>query len=103
VLSTEFSDEKKARAREAGATGWITKPFEATKLGRRSAACARERRRRTGRDPGIFFEECNEGLTTAEQGLSAMQAGDVSAETIAGVFRAVHSIKGGGARSAIPI
>ncbi|PVX30440.1 chemotaxis protein CheA [Sphingomonas pokkalii] len=43
----------------------------------------------------IFFEECTEGLTTAEEGLSAMQAGDVSAETIAGVFRAVHSIKGG--------
>jgi two-component system chemotaxis response regulator CheY len=33
VLSTEFSDEKKARARSAGATGWITKPFDATKLG----------------------------------------------------------------------
>ncbi|QHL89771.1 response regulator [Sphingomonas changnyeongensis] len=33
VLSTEFSDEKKARAREAGATGWITKPFDAEKLG----------------------------------------------------------------------
>ncbi|MFT3977167.1 MAG: response regulator [Sphingomonas bacterium] len=33
VLSTEFSDEKKARARDAGATGWITKPFEAVKLG----------------------------------------------------------------------
>jgi len=33
VLSTEFSDDKKTRAREAGATGWITKPFEATKLG----------------------------------------------------------------------
>jgi two-component system, chemotaxis family, sensor kinase CheA len=43
----------------------------------------------------IFFEECTEGLTTAEQGLSAMQGGDVSAEVIAGVFRAVHSIKGG--------
>lgn len=43
----------------------------------------------------IFFEECTEGLTTAEQGLSAMQAGDVSGEVIAGVFRAVHSIKGG--------
>jgi len=43
----------------------------------------------------IFFEECTEGLTTAEEGLSAMQAGDVSAEIIAGVFRAVHSIKGG--------
>jgi len=33
VLSTEFSDEKKARARTAGATGWITKPFNADKLG----------------------------------------------------------------------
>lgn len=32
VLSTEFSDEKKARAREAGATGWITKPFDADKI-----------------------------------------------------------------------
>ena len=33
VLSTEFSDEKKARARSAGATGWITKPFDPDKLG----------------------------------------------------------------------
>ncbi|RYF19623.1 MAG: response regulator [Oxalobacteraceae bacterium] len=32
VLSTEFSDEKKARARSAGATGWIVKPFDPTKL-----------------------------------------------------------------------
>lgn len=43
----------------------------------------------------IFFEECAEGLAVAEEGLSAMAAGDTSAETIAGVFRAVHSIKGG--------
>ncbi|SEI79065.1 two-component system, chemotaxis family, sensor kinase CheA [Sphingomonas sp. OV641] len=43
----------------------------------------------------IFFEECTEGLATAEAGLSAMAAGDVSANVIAGVFRAVHSIKGG--------
>jgi two-component system chemotaxis sensor kinase CheA len=43
----------------------------------------------------IFFEECAEGLTAAEAGLSAMQAGDADAETIASVFRAVHSIKGG--------
>jgi two-component system, chemotaxis family, chemotaxis protein CheY len=33
VLSTEFSDDKKTRARSAGATGWITKPFDAEKLG----------------------------------------------------------------------
>ena len=32
VLSTEFSDEKKGRARAAGATGWITKPFDADRL-----------------------------------------------------------------------
>ena len=37
----------------------------------------------------IFFEECTEGLTAAEAGLSAMQGGDLSGETIAGVFRAV--------------
>ncbi|WP_114953988.1 chemotaxis protein CheA [Sphingosinicella terrae] len=43
----------------------------------------------------IFFEECVEGLATAEAGLSEMAAGDASAEVIAGVFRAVHSIKGG--------
>jgi two-component system chemotaxis sensor kinase CheA len=43
----------------------------------------------------IFFEECAEGLTVAEQGLSAMADGDTSADVIAGVFRAVHSIKGG--------
>jgi two-component system chemotaxis response regulator CheY len=32
VLSTESSDEKKARARAAGASGWIVKPFNAEKL-----------------------------------------------------------------------
>ncbi|MGB3710738.1 MAG: response regulator [Erythrobacter sp.] len=32
VLTTESSDEKKRRAREAGATGWIVKPFDAEKL-----------------------------------------------------------------------
>lgn len=32
VLSTESSAEKKARAREAGATGWIVKPFQGDTL-----------------------------------------------------------------------
>jgi two-component system chemotaxis response regulator CheY len=32
VLSTESADEMKARARAAGATGWIVKPFDAVKL-----------------------------------------------------------------------
>ena len=32
VLSTESSAEKKQKAREAGATGWIVKPFDPVKL-----------------------------------------------------------------------
>ncbi|HHH89098.1 MAG TPA: response regulator [Aliiroseovarius sp.] len=32
VLSTESAAELKARAREGGATGWIVKPFDPTRL-----------------------------------------------------------------------
>ena len=32
VLTTETGDELKTRAREAGATGWIVKPFDPDKL-----------------------------------------------------------------------
>lgn len=32
VLTTEYSDEMKLKGREAGATGWITKPFDGDKL-----------------------------------------------------------------------
>ncbi len=32
VLTTESDDQKKDRARRAGATGWIVKPFHPTKL-----------------------------------------------------------------------
>ena len=32
VLTTDMDVEKKSRAREAGATGWIVKPFDADKL-----------------------------------------------------------------------
>jgi len=43
----------------------------------------------------IFFQECEEGLIQAEQGLMALQAGATDEETINTIFRAVHSIKGG--------
>jgi two-component system chemotaxis response regulator CheY len=32
VLSTESGDDKKARARDAGASGWIVKPFNSETL-----------------------------------------------------------------------
>lgn len=32
VLTTEFTEEKKAQARAAGATGWIVKPFDPERL-----------------------------------------------------------------------
>jgi two-component system chemotaxis sensor kinase CheA len=43
----------------------------------------------------IFFVECEESLAAAEAGLAACQAGTQDSDTINGVFRAVHSVKGG--------
>lgn len=42
-----------------------------------------------------YFEECDDRIQEAEEGLSRMQDGDTSAETVDQVFRAIHSIKGG--------
>lgn len=43
----------------------------------------------------IFYQECDEGLATAEQGLGALAGGSTDTEELNAVFRAVHSIKGG--------
>lgn len=43
----------------------------------------------------VFFQECDESLAELEAGLLAMETGDRDPETINGVFRAVHSVKGG--------
>jgi two-component system chemotaxis response regulator CheY len=32
MLTTEFSDEMKAKGRAAGATGWLVKPFDPNRL-----------------------------------------------------------------------
>ncbi|MFO1349968.1 MAG: chemotaxis protein CheA [Gammaproteobacteria bacterium] len=45
----------------------------------------------------VFFEECSEGLAVAESGLLRLNEGTADAETINAIFRAIHSIKGGGA------
>lgn len=43
----------------------------------------------------LFFVECEEAQGAAEQGLAACRAGTQDADTVNGVFRAIHSIKGG--------
>ncbi|HMP56317.1 MAG TPA: Hpt domain-containing protein, partial [Novosphingobium sp.] len=43
----------------------------------------------------IFFVECEESLAAAEAGLAACREGTQDDDTVNGVFRAVHSIKGG--------
>src|SRR5450432_3220340 len=43
-----------------------------------------------------FFQECEEQLAELEAGLVEMNKGGVDSETLNAVFRAVHSIKGGG-------
>lgn len=43
-----------------------------------------------------YFDECAEMLQVVETGLNDLTAGTQTAETINAVFRAVHSIKGGG-------
>ena len=44
----------------------------------------------------VFFEESFEGLDVMEQGLLNLEAGTADPEEINSVFRAAHSIKGGG-------
>lgn len=43
-----------------------------------------------------YFQECEELLLAMEEGLIAMENGENDSEIINAVFRAVHSIKGGG-------
>ena len=43
-----------------------------------------------------YFQECDELLLAMEEGLIAMENGEADSEIINAVFRAVHSIKGGG-------
>jgi two-component system chemotaxis sensor kinase CheA len=43
-----------------------------------------------------YFQECEELLTAMEEGLLAIETGEADSEVINAVFRAVHSMKGGG-------
>ena len=42
-----------------------------------------------------FFDECSEALQQIESGLTEMQDGTSTDDTINAIFRAVHSVKGG--------
>lgn len=49
----------------------------------------------------LFLVECEEHLETLHEGLSALKRQPEDSETIAAVFRAVHSVKGGAAAFAL--
>ena len=42
-----------------------------------------------------FFDECSEALQQIEAGLTEMQDGTSTDDTINAIFRSVHSVKGG--------
>lgn len=42
----------------------------------------------------VYAQEAREQLAAMEEGLLRMEQGDVDAETINGIFRAAHTIKG---------
>ena len=46
---------------------------------------------------GLFLQECSENVDVLESGLLAMEDGATDRDSIDAVFRAAHSIKGGGA------
>ena len=43
-----------------------------------------------------YFDECSELLNELEEQFAAIEDGDRSSERLNAVFRAIHSIKGGG-------
>jgi two-component system, chemotaxis family, sensor kinase CheA len=45
----------------------------------------------------LFIEECGEGLEIMESGLMNLDLGAADPDTMNSIFRAAHSIKGGGA------
>ena len=45
----------------------------------------------------LFVQECEEGLEVMEAGLMELEPGTADSETMNAIFRAAHSIKGGGA------
>ena len=100
MLTTESDPAKKAEGRSAGATGWIVKPFDPRKADRGCPPRVRlsEHSAMSGFDhlKGTYFEECAELLDAAYRHFGALQEGCADADTVHGVFRAIHSIKGGG-------
>eukprot|EP01035_Chromulina_nebulosa_P012535 gene12535-16715_t len=86
MLTTESDAAKKAEGKSAGATGWLVKPFDPKKL-----VDVVTRHLRT-----TYFDESTELMESAYAALAALEDGSGDEETMHALFRAIHSIKGGG-------
>ncbi len=100
VLTTEMDPNKKKIAKDAGATGWIVKPFEPVQLLATIRKVLDYRGLMSSLNDlksqllGAFFEESAEAAELLEAGLLKLEAG-FDAALVDEVFRAAHSIKGG--------
>ena len=108
VLSTEVNPELKQKGREAGATGWMAKPFDPQRMLDivRTVHLLRPQPTMNQGSPAfgdggafraIFFEEAQEHLAGTEAILLRLDTDAPVRDDLNAIFRAVHSIKGSAA------
>jgi two-component system chemotaxis sensor kinase CheA len=99
MLTTESNQDKKDLGRQAGATGWIVKPFKPDQL-------INVVRKLLGEDGGggimdaqkqLYREEAYELLADLEEALIEVEQDPGNNDTVNRIFRAMHTIKGSGA------
>ena len=94
-LTTESDADMKQEAKAAGATGWITKPFQQDQL---LAVVRKVLGHMSHTDPAqTYRQEAADLLEQLEQALLDLEHRPDDADLVNTAFRALHTIKGSGA------